>query len=120
MERVPMLHRPDGQQDDRRNDDQTISRRIFLKQMRWAPVLFLPAPVMNPFVRSGLPRIAAPIPYHFPFADLHTDTPVAPHYPANSPLDAVLRLAAPGTDEYLTEGYAFELAALLEEWSQHL
>jgi tetratricopeptide (TPR) repeat protein len=120
MERVPMPHRPDGQQDDRRNDDQTISRRIFLKQMRWAPVLFLPAPVRNPFVRSGLPRIGVAQAFRPPFAGTHADSRFTPHYPAKSPLDTVLRLAAPGSDEYVTEGYAFELAALLEEWSQHL
>ncbi len=120
MERAPMPHRQNHRQDDQQENGPTISRRIFLKQMRWAPVLFLPAPITNPFFRSGLPRIAAAQTFHFPFADIHTDIRFIPHYPANSPLDAVLRLAAPGTDEYVTEGYAFELTALLEEWSQHL
>src|SRR5450631_474766 len=103
-----MPHRPD--------EDQTISRRIFLKQMRWVPVLFLPAPVSSPLIRSGLQRIAAAKASPFPFSDVR----FTPHYPAKSPLDDVLRLAAPGTDEYVTEGYAFEVMALLEEWSQHL
>jgi tetratricopeptide (TPR) repeat protein len=120
MERAPMPHRLDSQPDDQRNDDQTISRRLFLKQMRWAPVLFLPAPVMNPYLRAGRQRIAATQPSHFPFADTYADIRYTPHYPANSPLDAVLRLAAPGTDEFVAEGYAFELMALLHEWSQHL
>ncbi len=120
MERAPMPHRHDSHPEDQRNDDRAISRRIFLKQMRWAPVLFLPAPVMNPFLHSGLQRMATARPSHFPFADIHADIRYTPHYPASSPLDAILRLATPGTDEYITEGYAFELMALLHEWSQHL
>jgi hypothetical protein len=128
MERLPMPHRQDRSQDrpqddrqnDRQNDrqesDRTISRRIFLQQMRWAPVLFLPATVTSPLLLSEQPRFTAAQTSHFPFADIH----FAPHYPTNSPLDAVLRLAAPGTDEYVTERYASELTALLEEWSQRL
>jgi tetratricopeptide (TPR) repeat protein len=115
-----MSHRQNHRQDDQQENDWTLSRRIFLKQMRWAPVLFLPAPVMSPFLRSGLQRIAASQASRFPFADIHADIRFTPHYPANSQLDAVLRLAVPGTDEYVTEGYAFELTALLAEWSQHL
>ena len=92
------------------------SRRTFLKQMRWAPVLFFPAPIHNSFFRSaqqGIPAIEIP---RFPFAEV----PFSPHYPSKSPLDDVLRLAAPGTDEYVTEGYAFEIMKLLDEWSRHL
>ncbi len=84
--------------------------------MRWAPVLFLPAPLHNSFFRSmpqGIPAFEIP---HFPFAAV----PFLPHYPAKSPLDDVLRFANPGTDEYVTEGYAFELIKLLEEWSRNL
>jgi Flp pilus assembly protein TadD/peroxiredoxin len=92
------------------------SRRTFLKQMRWAPVLFVPAPIHNPLFRSGLQEIATGQTSKFPFADAR----FTPRYPAKSPLDDVLRLATPGTDEYVTEGYAFEVMALLEEWSQHL
>ena len=82
--------------------------------MRWAPVLFLPAPIHNPLFRSGLQGIAAAS--QFPPADVG----FTPHYPSKSPLDDVLRLAAPGTDEYVTEGYAFELMAVLEGWGQHV
>jgi len=84
--------------------------------MRWAPVLFLPAPISGLVNRAGLPQNAAAQASQFPFADVR----LTPHYPARSPLDDILRLAAPGTDEYVIEGYAFELMALLEEWSQHL
>ncbi|HET6178539.1 MAG TPA: tetratricopeptide repeat protein [Candidatus Sulfotelmatobacter sp.] len=98
-----------------RNEDRSISRRIFLKQMQWAPALFLPAPFTHPLVRYGLPRSASVEASPFPLADRLT-----PHYPAKSPLDDILRLAAPGTDEYVVEGYASEIAMLLAEWSHHL
>jgi Tfp pilus assembly protein PilF/peroxiredoxin len=101
---------------DPKSGKQNASRRTFLKHMRWAPVLFLPAPIHSPLIRSGLQRIAAAQTSDFPFADV----PFTPHYPAKSPLDDVLRLGPPGTDEYVSEGYAFEVAALLQDWSRHL
>jgi len=99
----------------RYNDEKRISRRIFLRRMRWAPVLFVPAPMQA--WPAGL-KLAAPpraVP-SFPFADLR----VTPHYPAKSPLDDVLRLVAPGSDEFITEKHAFEIGRLLNEWSQAL
>ncbi len=84
--------------------------------MRWAPVLFLPAPIHNSIFRSaprGLPALEIP---HFPFAEVT----FSPHYPAKSPLDDVLKLTDPGTDEYVTEAYASEIMKLLEEWSRFL
>src|ERR1700732_668978 len=101
---------------DSKHGKQNASRRTFLKHMRWAPVLFFPAPIRTPLIRSGLRQFAAGPGSQLPF----TDVPFAPHYPAKSPLDDVLRLAAPGTDEYVTEGYAFEIMKLLEEWGRHL
>ncbi len=75
--------------------------------MRWAPVFFVPAPLRAlPF---GSKFVAPPraIPF-LPFADLR----LTPHYPAKSPLDDVLRLVAPGSDEFVTEQYAFETRQL--------
>jgi tetratricopeptide (TPR) repeat protein len=89
------------------------SRRIFLKQMRWAPVLFLPAPIRSSFFGAVPQEIPAS---QTPFADAS----FSPRYPERSPLDDVLRLSAPGTDEYGTEGYAFELAEHLQKWSRQL
>ena len=63
-------------------------------------------------------KLAAPpraIP-SFPFADFR----LTPHYPAKSPLDDILRLVAPGTDEFITEKYAFEIARLLNSWGEAL
>jgi Flp pilus assembly protein TadD/peroxiredoxin len=52
----------------------------------------------------------------FPFADFR----LTPHYPEKSPLDDVLLLVIPGSDEYVTEKYAFEIMHLLSEWSESL
>ncbi len=99
----------------RHKDEQHISRRTFLRGMRWAPVLFAPAPL------CALPfgaKLAAPpraIPF-LPFADFRLN----PHYPAKSPLDDVLRLVAPGSDEFITEKYAFEIGRVLNDWGQAL
>ena len=84
--------------------------------MRWAPVLFLPAPLARPLVRSAIVNIGPSQSPHFPALDARLN----PHYPTKSSLDDILRLATPGTDEYVTEGYAFQLMALLEEWSRDL
>src|ERR1051326_407179 len=92
------------------------SRRTFLKQAQWAPMLFLPAPLSNALIGSAFQRINAAPPAQFPLAS----GSFVPHYPAKSPLDDLLRLAAPGTDEYVVEGYALEVSALLEEWRRHL
>jgi tetratricopeptide (TPR) repeat protein len=100
----------------REKESQAISRRTFLKQMQWAPVFLLPAPIHRSLNRSGLQRIAADEVSHFPFADIR----LTPHYPAKSPLDGILRLAAPGTDEYVIEGYVSELLGGLKEWSRDL
>jgi tetratricopeptide (TPR) repeat protein len=99
-----------------KDEDYPFSRRTFLKQMRWAPVLFLPAPLHSPLFRPLLaknPGIRNPA---FDFADFR----VTPHYPAKSPLDDVLRKVAPGADEYITEKYAFEIMRLLNEWGHAL
>ena len=45
---------------------------------------------------------------------------LTPRYPAKSPLDDVLRLVVPGSDEFVTEKYAFEIGRLLNDWSQAL
>ena len=83
--------------------------------MRWAPVLFLPAPMfgshVQPFLSSASARQSSTLPFDFR---------LTPHYPAKSPLDDVFRLVIPGADEYITEKYAFEIMPLLREWSRAL
>jgi Flp pilus assembly protein TadD/peroxiredoxin len=77
-------------------------------------VLFLPAPFhASPFrlLRPEIPRDPS-----FSF----TDVRLATHYPAKSPLDDTLLKVVPGTDEYITEKYAFQIVQLLGEWSRTL
>ncbi len=101
----------------RKSGNHVVSRRKFLQGMRWAPVLFLSAPIhasnFRPLVSlfSFDGRKSS-----FPFADSR----LTPHYPSKSPLDDVLRLVAPGSDEFVTEKYASEIARVLGEWSRAL
>jgi len=99
----------------RYKDEKHISRRTFLREMRWAPVLFVPAPMRALPFGAKLAAPARGIP-SFSLDDFR----LTPHYPAKSPLDDVLRLVAPGTDEFVTEKYAFEIARLLNDWGQAL
>ena len=89
------------------------NRRTFVKQLGFAPLLCRAAP----FFGEQLPGAGA---YGAPAADnlmpLH-ESRVQPHYPARSPLADVLRLVEPGSDEYITERYALELALILKRWS---
>jgi Flp pilus assembly protein TadD/peroxiredoxin len=101
----------------RRKDlDQPFSRRAFLGRMRWAPILFLPAPLKARAFRSLLGETPGEGNRSLDFADLR----VRPHYPTNSPLDDVLKKVTPGMDGFVTEKYAFEILGLLEEWSRGL
>src|SRR5689334_965202 len=92
-----------------------LCRRTFLKGMQLAPAFFLPSPirVLGWSFSSSMPSSPS---RDFLFADLR----VTPHYPASNPLDEVLRQVIPGGDEYPTEKYAFEILAILDEWSQAL
>src|SRR5260370_12175166 len=96
-----------------KDENQFLSRRRLLKSIGLAPMLFCPAPFRaSSFLFESwetLPRE----PSDFSFADIR----LTPHYPARSPLEDVLRLVAPGADEYVTERYAFEIGSRLNQWS---
>src|SRR6266576_6598345 len=98
------------------DENQFLSRRRLLKSLGLAPMLFCPTPfhassfLFEPW--ETLPRDRS----DFSFADIR----LTPHYPSKSPLEDVLRLVAPGSDEYITEKYAFEIGSQLNEWSQAL
>ena len=96
-----------------KNENQLLSRRTLLKSMGLAPLIFRPAPFHGSSFLFGLPKMLADQKPTFPFFDVR----LTPRYPAKSPLEDVLRLAAPGSDEYVTEKYAFEIDSLLKEWS---
>ncbi|MHB8502262.1 MAG: FG-GAP-like repeat-containing protein [Candidatus Acidiferrales bacterium] len=99
-----------------KDEEHALSRRIFLQKMRWAPVLFLPAPMHAATFRPLLAETSGRRGSAFDLADFH----VSPHYPAKSPLDEVLRKVVPGADEYVTEKYAFEVQGPLDQWSRAL
>jgi Flp pilus assembly protein TadD/peroxiredoxin len=77
--------------------------------MGLAPLVLRAAPLYG-FVLREVVKNEHP---GFPFSDIR----LTPHYPAHSPLEGVLRLVTPGSDEYVTEKYAAEIQALLQQWS---
>jgi tetratricopeptide (TPR) repeat protein len=100
-----------------KNEYPLLTRRSLLKTLGLAPLVLRPAPFHGSSLLFGPPwplryeKVAA-----FPFSDVR----LTPHYPAKSPLEDVLRLVAPGSDEYVTEKYAFEIGTLLDQWSRTL
>jgi Flp pilus assembly protein TadD/peroxiredoxin len=96
-----------------KNETQLLSRRKLLKGLGLAPILFCPAPFYaSSFIfgpRETLPAQAS----SFSFNDIR----LTPHYPTKSPLEDVLRLVAPGSDDYVTEKFAFEIRSQLNRWS---
>src|ERR1700733_14095072 len=93
-----------------------FSRRAFLKTLGSAPMLLKPAPFFGSSPLFGSPEHSTVDQPSFPFANVR----LSPHYPALSPLAEVLRLVAPGSDEYITEQYAFEIESILKQWSREL
>ncbi len=100
----------------RKDENFITSRRTFLKGMRWAPMLLLPAPLHGLPVGLCFPKTIGDRRFSLPFSDSR----LTPHYPAKSPLEDVLRQVIPGGDEYVTEKYAWEIMQLLGGWSQAL
>jgi len=99
-----------------KKEKQSLSRRTFLKGMGLAPLLFRPSPFYGYSLSAFTSKRFQNAVGAFSFADFR----LTPHYPAKSPLEDVLRRVAPGSDEYITEKYAFEIESLLQRWSQAL
>src|SRR5882757_3371836 len=97
-------------------DNHTLSRRTLLKGLGVAPLLLRPSPLHGYSLLFGPAGALAgeDSPFHF------SDIRLTPHYPARSPLESVLRLVAPGSDEYVNEKYAVEIESLLDRWSAAL
>lgn len=100
----------------RRNLIRSLSRRALLKGLGVTPLALRAAPLHGASLIFGPAGI---------FPDRSLPSPaspprLAPHYPAPSPLEEVLRLVAPGADDYPTEKYAFEIESLLRLWSEAL
>ncbi len=98
------------------NEKALLSRRALLKSVGFAPLLLRSAPLFGSTFLSGASYASYGQQPAFPF----TDVRFKPHYPTKSSLADVLRLAAPGSDEYSTEKYAFEIDSLLKQWGQSL
>ena len=99
-----------------KNEDPFLSRRSLLKTLGLAPLILRIAPLHGSSFLFPFPPAAVSEKPAFPLSDVR----LTPHYPARSPLEDVLRLVAPGSDEYVTEKYAFEIEALLEQWGHSL
>jgi tetratricopeptide (TPR) repeat protein/peroxiredoxin len=98
------------------NEGRFLSRRSLLKAMGLAPLLLRPAPLHGSALLFGAEKALPNQNRGFPFSDVR----LTPHYPARSPLEDVLRLVAPGSDEYVTEKYAYEIETLFQLWSRAL
>ncbi len=78
-------------------------------------MLFLPASILGS--PSGSRSFERSVEQgDFPFHDYR----FTPHYPAKSPLDDILRLVVPGSDDYKEEKYAYEVKEVLEGWGKAL
>ena len=103
-----------------KNEARLLSRRSLLKSLGMAPFLLQAAPLHGALHRSSflLGSLGVPSTGNKPFA--FADVRLIPHYPTQSPLEDVLRLVTPGSDEYVTEKYAYEIGAVLGKWSMAL
>jgi Flp pilus assembly protein TadD/peroxiredoxin len=89
----------------------TFSRRALLKSLQYAPIALLPAPLKSLWAFGAWSQATG-----IPFADLR----ITPHYPSGSPMDQMMALVPPGSDQFVTEKYAFEIAEPLERWASAL
>jgi len=93
-----------------------VSRRAFLGGLRYAPLFFLPSPIDSAVLQSFAPSVLGRHAPSLPFSEYR----LTPRYPGKALLDDVLRYVPPGSDEYVTEKYAAEIAELLDQWAVEL
>ena len=93
-----------------------LSRRRFLRALRFTPLAFVPAPLQaipfRPEFAPGAGQQPGPLPFD--------DSRLVPRYPAKAPLEDVLRYVLPGTDQYASEKQAQEIGEILSEWAGEL
>src|SRR5882757_5149707 len=94
-------------------DNHTLSRRTLLKGLGVAPLLLRPSPLHGYSLLFGPAGAFNGQDSPFSFSDIR----LAPRYPTKSPLEDILRLVLPGSDEYVNEKYAFEIESVLDRWS---
>jgi Flp pilus assembly protein TadD/peroxiredoxin len=98
------------------NERKPFSRRSLLKGFAAAPFFFRAAPFLGCSPWLGLAKFHAGRSPALPFADVR----FLPHYPAQSPVENLFGLVVPGSDEFVTEKFAYEIGLLLQRWSQAL
>ncbi len=100
-----------------KNEIDALSRRSLLKTMGLAPLFSVPHPSMDRRLGLG-PRFGF-LPIRttesaFPFSDVRLSPTIRRALPWK--MSSVWSL--PGSDEYVTEKYAFEIEVLLQQWGQ--
>src|SRR6185437_6383923 len=93
-----------------------ISRRRLLKHIGFAPLVFRAAPLFGTSGVFSSKESPANPHTNFPFADDR----LSPHYPVQSALADILKLVAPGSDQFVTEKYAVEIESVLAKWMDGL
>ncbi len=97
-------------------DSRFVSRRAFLRKIRWAPALLSPARLSACSFNFPLPQWT-----QRQTSDIAlSDSRFVPHYPSSSPLEDLFKLVPPGFDAYPTEKYAAEITYQLNRWSEAL
>ncbi len=98
-----------------------LSRRALLKGLACTPVLLRASPLYGGSLLFGSRALFADVPQRRSDVPLaFSDIRLTPRYPKKSPLDDILRLVPPGSDEFATEKYAADIQSLLDQWSAAL
>src|SRR5262249_48605976 len=97
--RIIFLSRPE------KTDPASPARRDFITRAFQAPAALIPGRLGRPHAFDGPRESATDAEFH-----LH------PHYRSQRPLDATLLKTQAGTDEFVTEKYADQIAAILAKW----
>jgi Flp pilus assembly protein TadD/peroxiredoxin len=101
----------------RRAESLVLSRREFLRHVGFATACAAPALLPAPVRAAAWPGTSSRARLGIaPGQEGLADFRLRPAYPSRSPLEEMLRLAAPGTDAYATEKFAAEL----QEWFEAL
>lgn len=93
-----------------------LSRRALLKGATLTPLLLRAANLWGWSLLAAPATNTPDFQTAFSFADIR----YKPHYPNPSPLEDILKLVSPGSDDYATEAYAFEINSLLQDWGKSL
>ena len=92
--------------------ERKFSRRTLLKQLRWAPVLFLPGRIAALAFEPQPTKVGSRCELH----DLH----LTPQYATKPPIEELFVQLLPGADEFVREKYAAEIEQVLSAWSREL